>query len=561
MGVGVESIPNGGVRRMWGQAKGVGAEFNGDHGQLTTLGPVMIVAIIAAICWYTALPAHLASWDAVQFALALEHFDLGLHQPHPPGYLAHVGLGAVLAATGMPTDRAIQVASILAAALAIFATGWFARRLNGPAAGLASALILATNPVLGYYAMSGESYCSEVLAAVLLASIAMRSRLSSTHGAVAALGLAWGLSGAFRPTVPILIGPLVLWSLLASARGRGLPHAARLMVTAIAATAAGLLSWLIPLVASAGGLGRFLDLNKGLHLGMAARGFSPLLGGEAASKSLELLMFSLVAVGSVALPAAVATLIIGRSRAVRAIGNGTFYLIWIVPALAWFLLTFFMKAGYALILLPAVATGCGALIVESFGKNRRLTALAVGAVAACQIALFVAPPAWVGGTAVFSLPSVDSEEATVAASLAAVDRLSGGAPETVVVAIRSGGLKFRQAMYYLPSSDVLWLMDSGSTIGGRPGRQVCRSLERKVTCSGEDGFWLAQSLPQTARIELPERASLIAWFLNPSQDFDEDLADAMPTFMVPLPAGGSFLATQLAPGPIKFVVQGYEFQR
>jgi hypothetical protein len=160
-----------------------------------------------------------------------------------------------------------------------------------------------------------------------------------------------------------------------------------------------------------------------------------------------------------------------------------------------------------------------------------------------------------------SLPVVEAQEAAVAAPLAHIERMSGGDPESVVVATRNGFFKFRQAMYYLPSSEVLWLMDPGSTVGGRAGRQVCRARDRHASCSGEDGFWLATSLPETAHVVLPERARWIAWFLNPAQDFDDELAAAIPTGVVTLPTGATFLATPLAPGPVRFTVQGYSFER
>src|SRR4030042_1988465 len=35
-------------------------------------------------------------WDAVQFALALEKYNIAVHQPHPPGYFLYVMLGRFL---------------------------------------------------------------------------------------------------------------------------------------------------------------------------------------------------------------------------------------------------------------------------------------------------------------------------------------------------------------------------------------------------------------------------------------------------------------------------------
>ena len=43
----------------------------------------------------------LYNWDSVQFALALGEYDVVKHQPHPPGYILYVALGA----PGQRVDR------------------------------------------------------------------------------------------------------------------------------------------------------------------------------------------------------------------------------------------------------------------------------------------------------------------------------------------------------------------------------------------------------------------------------------------------------------------------
>ena len=47
----------------------------------------------------------LYNWDAVQFALALGEYDVVKHQPHPPGYILYVALGAAGATAGSATRR------------------------------------------------------------------------------------------------------------------------------------------------------------------------------------------------------------------------------------------------------------------------------------------------------------------------------------------------------------------------------------------------------------------------------------------------------------------------
>src|SRR5215207_3612519 len=41
------------------------------------------------------LPLSLEDIDSINFALGLRHFDLALHQPHPPGYPLYIALGHV----------------------------------------------------------------------------------------------------------------------------------------------------------------------------------------------------------------------------------------------------------------------------------------------------------------------------------------------------------------------------------------------------------------------------------------------------------------------------------
>ena len=54
---------------------------------------VIAVVSLFGLTLITRLPfsgAILYHWDSINFALALEHFDVALGQPHIPGYLLYV---------------------------------------------------------------------------------------------------------------------------------------------------------------------------------------------------------------------------------------------------------------------------------------------------------------------------------------------------------------------------------------------------------------------------------------------------------------------------------------
>ena len=67
--------------------------------------PILVALLLRAL----AIPTALDGTDGVNFALALERFDLGLHQPHFPGYPLYVVAAAhpvaVAGAAGRPRPR------------------------------------------------------------------------------------------------------------------------------------------------------------------------------------------------------------------------------------------------------------------------------------------------------------------------------------------------------------------------------------------------------------------------------------------------------------------------
>jgi hypothetical protein len=54
---------------------------------------LFLVTLLSLIPFRSKVLYH---WDSVQFALATEHYDITVHQPHPPGYFLYVMLGRLL---------------------------------------------------------------------------------------------------------------------------------------------------------------------------------------------------------------------------------------------------------------------------------------------------------------------------------------------------------------------------------------------------------------------------------------------------------------------------------
>src|SRR5919201_1436727 len=86
--------------------------FLGDRQLAVPLGVVLSVLMVAG----SRLPLrthYLLNWDAAQFALGMQRFDIVHHQPHPPGYVGYLALGRLFALVFPDPNAALVALSIV----------------------------------------------------------------------------------------------------------------------------------------------------------------------------------------------------------------------------------------------------------------------------------------------------------------------------------------------------------------------------------------------------------------------------------------------------------------
>jgi len=174
--------------------------------------PLMLFAItlISRIPFTSKL---LYSQDAVQFALAIEKFDVYLHQPHPPGYFLYVIAGKLLNLFFHDTNSSFLVLSIIASGLTVVAVYHLGRALFDQETGLWAAGFAVTSPLLWYY---GELALTYVVAAFLNTVIAVicwdlvKGRSKWLYVSPVILGI----TGGVRQDVLIFLVPLWLFCIL-----------------------------------------------------------------------------------------------------------------------------------------------------------------------------------------------------------------------------------------------------------------------------------------------------------------------------------------------------------
>jgi hypothetical protein len=455
---------------------------------------------LAALAAITRLPFRarlLSTWDAVQFALALGDYDITRHQPHPPGYLLYVGLGRLVASTGLTgRDDAYVWLSISASAAAVFALYRLAWTLYGRAAALVAAGGLLASPLFWFYGLVGLPYAVEAALATAVVGFAwpmQEGRVKTETWSALALGLAGGV----RQSMLILLLPLWLgaaWGGLG--RRRALVGLGVLGLTVLA--------WLLPMLWLAGGPGPYLLASRELYestvRATTVTSFFGSLGPLDAVGAAGLVAWlrnlrGLLEAGLLGLglfsPVLLAILAEAWRRRHHWGPRSWLFAGWLGPAAIVYAAVHFGQYGYLLTVLPALYLLVARQVVLRWGRGQgRSTVVLVAAVLLLHAVYFVTArpvdvfwdrqPAGPAGRLSDGLRAfyrlvlwphtahgLRDEELVL---LSYVEAIRGGFdPGDSVVVTELGNPRsypwFRQAAYYLPEFPIIHLRLDGFTSG------------------------------------------------------------------------------------------------
>ena len=155
-------------------------------------------------------------WDSVNFALALDHFDLRLHQPHPPGtFVIYIMMGRLLNAFLHDSNASLVWLSVVlsglgTAALFLLSEEWFGRKV-----GLTTALLTIVSPLVWFHGEVALSYMLEFFWVPLIVYFCYKMQTKSWW-ALLASALLIGMAGAFAPTRQCFCFLCGLWGSLST---------------------------------------------------------------------------------------------------------------------------------------------------------------------------------------------------------------------------------------------------------------------------------------------------------------------------------------------------------
>jgi hypothetical protein len=439
------------------------------------------------------------AWDAGNFVLALDGFDLEGHVPHMPGvFWGLIALGRLARPlVGGDGVAALELVNALAAATSLPCGWWLGRRFGGPRVGAWLVALLFSAPLLWYYASQPLSYGAELGWVVAIGGCAW-SVAAGDRRFVLPLAALLATSGGIRPNTPLFLLPLVL---VCCWRGWRRGVAGWRFGAGIALGLGLLAAWGGAFLAEVGGFERFWSLFrawKGDHSGQSRD------AGPASNLWLVLRSVGLTA------PAGLALALLGRRRAGAAVpasastststsasasvpasaeaGAGAqagaerrwrrlFLALWISPSALYLVLVHVTRMGHATTLLPAVllalAWRLGATTSGVSGALRWPRDLAL--VLALQSLLFLLVP---GDRFAASLRDFDREWGQAIAAARRFDP----ATTLVVTTGRSNLRPYRLPPVHLPAYDHdhadFRLDQGGAAIAVRPPLRRLVVLDR-----------------------------------------------------------------------------------
>jgi 4-amino-4-deoxy-L-arabinose transferase-like glycosyltransferase len=408
----------------------------------------------------------LNTFDDINFALAIGHFNPAQHQPQPPGYPLFVGLLKIGALFVPKVEYLFLAVALLASLLALVFLWAIGDRLLGKPLGLIAALLLLfhptfwfaalTNPIRLFLAAGATAVALCLLQACGARTVACRveTRLDArVHGAVLSYYLAafvWGLAAGFRPFLLVTLFPLMLyaaWRLRLNAKQ---------IFIALALAALPIAAWFTALVIPVGGVLKYFQMMR-LYWDQQGSSSSILLGARISS-ALHMAYMTMVwtFVGVLSWVWCVPFVFRSAKRWFTRF-EIEFLLVWLVPGFVFYATVHTGDPDHPLSIVPVTCL-MGAAVLARFAREyapRSLPAVVAAAVALNALMFFkpVNKTAKAG-----SYKVAQWLDGYMNGVMTSVEALHAKGPVAVVSAGPSPG--WRNVSYYFPDIPVLVVSSS-----------------------------------------------------------------------------------------------------
>jgi hypothetical protein len=347
-------------------------------------------------------------WDSVNFALALDHFDLYTHRPHPPGmFVFYILLGRLINWALQDPNASLVWISIITSGLGAAAIFSLSKSWFGWQEAVTIALVMLTSPLVWFHGEVALSYMPEFFWVLLIVYACFRTGLGDKKALFLAT-LFMGLAGGIRPNTSFFMFPLWAVSVIVGLRTRNyhLKH----VFMAILLGVVGVLLWLIPLIVMAGGPLSFWETIlwwQAQHTEASGQLTDLFVN------SSRLIMFTFYALGIGLIP--LIWVLFNDWRQVKDYllhdWRAQTLALWIIPGLTYFIVIHLRQPGHTFTIIPGFIMLSGLAII-SFSQylkrfNKNAWVIVTTLVVAFNLGFFLFGPANLFGDSrlIFSTPT------------------------------------------------------------------------------------------------------------------------------------------------------------
>ena len=306
-----------------------------------------VLAVITRVPFTSRLLLHM---DSCQFALALEKFNITVHQPHPPGYILYIMVGRVLNYFIADPNTVFVTISVFFSGLTVASVYLLGKEMFERKIGIVAALLALSSPTAWFHGEVALVYIVEAFLSTVTALLCWRI-LKGEEKYLWISVVTLGVAGGIRQTTPVFLLPVWLYSV------RNLPL--RKIVASLGVLAVTCLLWFIPLLWMSGGWNVYRGAFRELWL--FNTGGHSLLGGEWFTFIrffFKLIQFIVFGLGAALFPFCLVVYSLARRRKLKSLDltKALFFSLWVLPVMMFYLFVFLaiQNPGYILIFLPAL---------------------------------------------------------------------------------------------------------------------------------------------------------------------------------------------------------------
>lgn len=483
--------------------------------EVALLAGLTVFALLSRLAFASHTLYH---FDSVNFALALDRYDMRIDQPQVPGYILYVWLGQIANAVLRDPNAAFVWLSAIGSALAVAAMWVLGRSMFGSKAGWIAALLLWSSPLFWFYGEIALPHSLDLLGvavSVWLLYEVRRGRVDRLPWAALALGLAGGL----RPQTPVFLLPVIVFSVWRA------PRKPLILSTLLFGVVC--LAWLIPMLISVGGLSAYLQLFAAFSAAYQDS-TSIFRGGGLWGLSRNLIklgQYTAYAWGA-GIVAIAAWLLVrirrkqyGQKRPTQRSSLGPwfgaeheqlwFILLWIAPPLGFYTLIHMGQQGLVFVFLPALVLLSAAACVE-IGRRVGDRAMNLTAIALVGLnaAVFVFAPEFPLGSDSIKLltrATIEHQDRDMQSRIDAI-RSTYAPDQAVIIAAQ-----WRHVEYYLPEYKTIrfGVVNRWEREGGLPIARPDESIEYHLSDLGLNPQGASVILFDPELVDLAEDPSAI----------------------------------------------------